>query len=299
MTESSAENTVYLRQYREYLLAERRLASASTRDYLREIARFVRYLDSRGSTVTRFDPPLLASYIQQRSKVLQVRTLAKVITILRSFCGFLVHDRIRDDDPSSPIEFPKARRILPEVLSLQEVERLLDAMDTTTITGLRDKALFELIYSCGLRVSEALGLTTDGLDLQRGLIQVTGKGNKQRLVPLGPVARGLLERYLRESRIHLASAGRPTYQLFLSSKGAAFSRQAAFRRFKTYCRQTGLDAKIHSLRHSFATHLLSGGADLRVVQTLLGHSDISTTVIYTHLDKDDLKRSHETYLPKL
>jgi integrase/recombinase XerD len=193
---------------------------------------------------------------------------------------------------------PRISQSLPEVMSLEEVEAFLAAIPQDTLLGLRDRTLFELIYSCGLRVSEAVELEMTHLYPEEGMIQVFGKGDKERWVPLGPVAEHWLTLYLDDVRPRLLKPGFMTNKVFLNNRGRGLSRKGMWKNFKTFAEAAGVSAKIHTLRHSFATHLLQGGADLRSVQEMLGHSDISTTQIYTHLNRDDLEAAHRDYHPR-
>jgi integrase/recombinase XerD len=178
------------------------------------------------------------------------------------------------------------------------VDKLLDTIDTRTPVGVRDRALFEVIYSCGLRISEAVDLTMERLYLREGLIRVIGKGGKDRLVPAGDAAVRWLNSYIADARPKLTKAGKTDSAVFLNHLGTRLSRKGMWKRFRDLCAQAGIEAKVHTLRHSYATHLLNGGADLRAVQELLGHSDISTTQIYTHIDRDDLRTYHAEFHPK-
>lgn len=285
--------------YEDYLTVELRLGSISISDYLREIRSFVSFLSGKGISPSEADSVNILSYIRLRSEQdLDERTIAKIVTIIRSFYRFMLHESIREDNPVDVIELPKLSRSIPNVLTVQEVDSLFAVIDTTTSCGLRDRALFELVYSCGLRISEAVELQMQHLLLDEQLIRVLGKGTKERVIPVGEVAVTWLHRYIGQSRPRLLKSNKVTYALFLSERGVGLSRKGAWKRFKQYCRMAGIDAKIHTLRHSYATHLLAGGADLRVVQELLGHSDISTTQIYTHISTDDLRNKHKTYHPQ-
>ena len=226
------------------------------------------------------------------------RTISKMLSCLRGFFDYLVVERIREDNPTRVIDAPKIPIRVPGVLTVEDVDLFLDSIDSSTPLGLRDRALFELIYSCGLRISEAVDLTTHSLFPKEGLLRVVGKGNKERLVPLEGAALLWLERYLKESRPRLLKPGIPCRYLFINHRGKGISRKGIWKRFKEITDRAGVDAKVHTLRHSFATHLLQGGADLRAVQELLGHADISTTQIYTHLEKEYLKALHGRYHPR-
>ncbi len=200
-------------------------------------------------------------------------------------------------NPAEHVETPRIPRHIPEVYSREEVERLLAAIDLSTPGGVRDRFLFELIYSCGLRVSEAAELSLDRIYRQDKFIRVVGKGSKERVGPIGDLALEWLDRYLSEARPALAG-GRRIKALFVNHRGTPLTRKGMWKRFKRYALQAGLNGKIHTLRHSFATHLLRGGADLRTVQVLLGHADIGTTQIYTHVDERELAEYHRRYHPR-
>jgi integrase/recombinase XerD len=225
------------------------------------------------------------------------RTAARILSVLRSCFEFLVFRQVRQDNPMDRVESPKLAPKTPEVFSLTEVEALLAAIPLDKPEGLRDRTLFELIYSAGLRVSEAASLETDRLFLAEGLVCVVGKGDKERFIPLGSQALGWLRRYLEEARPQLA-ADRRVPAVFLNFRGGELSRKGIWKNFKQYAVMAGLEGKVHTLRHSFATHLLAGGADLRSVQELMGHVSINTTQIYTHVDQGELERQHALYHPR-
>jgi integrase/recombinase XerD len=239
---------------------------------------------------------LLRESDEQRS-ALSRKTMARVVSSLHSFFRFLRLEELREDDPSSLIETPKQERALPAVLSPEEIDRFLAAIDTGTPQGLRDRALFELIYSCGLRISEASSLSFDGLFLDERVIRVLGKRKKERLIPFGDDAALWLRRYLDEARPKLQKSAR-SERVFLNHSGKGISRKGIWKRFDLIKQAIGMDAKVHTFRHSFATHLLAGGADLRTVQELLGHSDISTTQIYTHIEPESLSEYHHDFFPR-
>jgi len=234
---------------------------------------------------------------EEQSSSLSRKTMARVVSSVHSFFKFLRLEGVREDDPSELIETPKQERQLPAVLALEEIDRFLAAIDSGSPRGLRDRALFELIYSCGLRISEASALTFDGLFLDEKVIRVLGKRKKERLVPFGDEAAAWLRRYLEEGRPALLKGGRSD-RVFLNHAGKGLSRKGIWKRFDLVRQEAGVDAKVHTFRHSFATHLLAGGADLRTVQELLGHSDISTTQIYTHIDSEALGDYHREYFPR-
>jgi len=224
------------------------------------------------------------------------KTMARIVSSIHALYKFMRLEGIRSDDPSELIETPKQERSLPSVLAPEEVDRFLASIDPSSPRGLRDRALFELIYSCGLRISEAASLTFDQLYLRERVIRVVGKRKKERLVPFGEDAAHWLSRYLEEGRPALEKTR--TDRVFLNQAGRGISRKGIWKRFDGLREISGVEAKVHTFRHSFATHLLAGGADLRTVQELLGHSDIATTQIYTHIEPESLQDYHRDYFPR-
>lgn len=226
------------------------------------------------------------------------RSIARCLSALRQFYKFLREQKIRTDNPVALHKSPKLGRSLPQDLSEQDVDALIHAPDTSTALGLRDRAMLEVLYACGLRVSELLNLKLELINLKQGYLRITGKGNKERLVPLGQFATEWVERYLRESRPALYKSA--TDYLFLTQHGGIMSRQNFWYAIKRYALQANIQMELspHTLRHAFATHLLNHGADLRVVQLLLGHSDLSTTQIYTHVAQIRMQQLHEQYHPR-
>ena len=221
-------------------------------------------------------------------------TLAKDISALRAFGEYLVRKNYWTENAALLLDRPKAGRHLPKVLSVDQTNELLSSIDTSTPLGVRDDALFELIYSCGLRISEACGLKVANVHFEEKLILVHGKGDKERLVPFGEIAAKKLQKYMEEVRPELVK-GRNISEVFVNYKGEPISRKGVWKRFQEMEALSGVKAKVHTLRHSFATHLLAGGADLRSVQELLGHSDLSTTTIYTHVTDTQLEDAHKKY----
>ena len=226
------------------------------------------------------------------------RSIARSLSALRSFFKFLREQKLRSDNPVASHRTPKIGRALPKDLSEHDVEALILAPDTSTALGLRDRAMFEVLYACGLRVSELLNLRLELINLKQGYLRIVGKGNKERLVPLGQVACEWIERYLAQSRPQLYKSA--TDYVFLTLQGGIMSRQNFWYAIKRYALQAGIQAELspHTLRHAFATHLLNHGADLRVVQVLLGHSDLSTTQIYTHVAQVRMQQLHAEFHPR-
>lgn len=221
-------------------------------------------------------------------------TIAKDIAALRAFGDYLERKAMWSENLALLLDKPKVSRNLPSVLSIEQIDALLDCIDKNTLSGKRDDALFELIYSCGLRISEACELKLSNVHLDEKLILVHGKGDKERLVPFGDRALKKLELYMKEVRPALTH-GRNVSEFFVNYRGEPITRKGVWKRFKELETLSGITAKVHTLRHSFATHLLSGGADLRSVQELLGHSDLSTTTIYTHVSDEQLAMAHKKY----
>lgn len=242
----------------------------------------------------------ISTFLNQRyQEGISARSTARILSSLRRFYIYLIREKYISTDPTALIDTPRIGRPLPDSLSEHDIELLLNAPETSSILGARDKAMLEVLYATGLRVSELVGLSTDQINLQRGVIRVTGKGNKERLVPLGEEAKDWLTQYLQHSRTALLSA-RQSNDLFITKRAAAMTRQAFWHIIKRYAKKAGISKHLspHTLRHAFATHLLNHGADLRVIQLLLGHSDLSTTQIYTHVANERLKELHAKFHPR-
>ena len=237
---------------------------------------------------------LLYYIIKRKENGASELTIAKDISGLRALGDYLERKGMWTENVALEIDKPKAARNLPKVLSIEQIDALLDSIDKNSLSGKRDDALFELVYSCGLRISEVCSLKLANLHLEERLILVHGKGDKERLVPFGDRAYEKILVYLNEVRPELVR-GRNVAELFVNYRGQPISRKGVWKRFQELEAMSGVEAKVHTLRHSFATHLLQGGADLRSVQELLGHSDLSTTTIYTHVTDKQLEDAHEKY----
>ena len=276
-----------LASYETYLRYQRGLSARTVEEYVREATFFDALRRQRGWAWESLGQVEIIEYLQERRDGgAGPRTSARILSVLRNCFEFLVFHRERLDNPMDQVESPKLSPKTPEVFSLAEVEALLAAIPLEKPEGLRDRTLFELIYSAGLRVSEAVSLAVDRLFLAEGLVCVVGKGDKERLIPLGGQALMWLRRYLEEGRPRLVKGSKTA--VFLNFRGDELSRKGIWKNFKQYAVLAGLEGKVHTLRHSFATHLLAGGADLRSVQELLGHVSINTTQIYTHVDQGEL-----------
>ena len=287
-------------RFLDSLWAERGLSDNSLQGYRHDLQRLHKSLLSRGKTLesaSRED--LLAILAREVQQGKSPRSVSRYLSAYRQFYRWLVRESIISSDPVALIESPKTGRGLPKALTEAQVEALLAAPDTTTALGNRDRAMLELMYATGLRVSELVALELSNLNLNQGVIRVIGKGQKERLVPIGDEAHECLKSYLSTARPGLLK-GVQTDSVFVTSRKSGMTRQAFWYMVKRYAAQCGVSEKLspHMLRHSFATHLLNHGADLRVVQLLLGHSDLSTTQIYTHIAREGLKRMHETHHPR-
>ena len=283
-------------------LALEKGSSPNTRDaYARDVARFVEFCIVKGAAEPgAVTPRLLREYVYHLKDLgLAPASIRRNVSAVRSYFRFLVGDGLVPKDPSERLDTPRRWRSLPEVLTVAEVQRLLSAPTLDDPLYFRDRAMLELAYGAGLRVSEWIGIGVKDLMLDEGLVRVFGKGSKERLVPIGRTAIGALAIYARESRPKLEQ-GRGRTVLFLNSRGEPLSRMGAWKILRKYVDRAGITKAVspHTLRHSFATHLLEGGADLRAVQEMLGHADISTTQIYTHVDREYLRQVHRRYHPR-
>ncbi|MDR2510550.1 MAG: tyrosine recombinase [Spirochaetaceae bacterium] len=287
-----------LKSYRARLVTIERLAPLTVETYFLELRRFFKFVTNSISGIEQVDADFITSYIEERREIdgIDRRSAAKAVAALRSFFRFAVERGVCKDNPASLIETPRKIVRLPETLIQSTVEKLLNIIDTGTETGLRDRAIFELIYSSGLRISEASSLDVQDVFFSEGIVRVTGKGSKERLVPFGTAAKTALKSYLEHGRPRLLHA-KKTSAIFLTRRGDRIGRKGIWKNYKALAVKTGATSKVHALRHSFATELLSGGADLRSVQELLGHSDLSTTQIYTHVNTARLREAHKKYLP--
>jgi len=254
----------------------------------------------QGLSIENFSQDALEDYLLSLTqKEIKPKSIARLISTLKRFYQFLLHKHLIDVDPTALLKSPKINQSLPGVLSEKEVEALLDSPDLTTPLGIRDRAILELAYSSGLRVSELVSLPFEQINLTAGLVQVVGKGNKERIVPLGEYAVEWVERYVRDARPILVKQ-KWVDALFVSRNGRGMTRQTLWHRIKVLKNLAGIqqDLSPHGLRHAFATHLVNHGADLRSVQLLLGHSDLSTTQIYTHVAKERMQKIHQHHHPR-
>ena len=283
----------------DQLWLEDGLARNTLESYRRDLMQLAEYLERQGqllSTATHTD---LTSYLAVKSPLFKARSMARLIASLRRFYRYLVRERLASQDPTTQLDAPKLPRSLPKSLTEDDVTALLDAPDTHESLGLRDRAMLETLYATGLRVSELVNLRVSEVSLTEGVVRVVGKGDKTRLVPLGEESLDWITRYLTQARPDLLKQ-QLSESLFVTSRGGAMTRQAFWCLIKRYAVLSDIRKPLspHVLRHAFATHLLNHGADLRVVQMLLGHADISTTQIYTHVARERLKQLHAKHHPR-
>lgn len=289
-----------LEQYIDTLLLEEGLSANTLDAYRRDLEGFARWLASRRRRLLGVKHEQLREYLSARTGGgARARTSARLLSSLKRFYGYAVQAGLAKTNPTALLESPKIGRSLPKTLTEEQVEELLRAPRVSTALGLRDRAMLETLYATGLRVSELVGLTLSQLGLQQGIVRVIGKGDKERLVPLGEESLAWLQRYLDEARAALTRR-RATDAVFVTARGAGLTRQAFWHNLKRYARIAKIRGSLspHTLRHAFATHLLNHGADLRVVQMLLGHADLSTTQIYTHVARERLKQLHGKHHPR-
>jgi integrase/recombinase XerD len=295
--------SVCIKQFEEYLQLEKSLSGNSVEAYLRDIRKMTQFLDSKGYQIHPLDlqPAVIREFLEWINELgMTAHSQARTLSGIRAFYKFLIMEDMLEADPTDTIEAPKLERKLPDTLSFPEIEVLFAAIDVSTPEGTRNKAMLETLYSSGLRVSELTELRISNLYEAMGFLKVTGKGNKERLVPIGRDALKYIRIYLDEIRCHLTIKKGHEDFIFLNRRGARLTRVMVFTIIKDLVRKTGLNKQVspHTFRHSFATHLIEGGADLRAVQEMLGHESITTTEIYTHLDRDYLKQIIKDFHPR-
>ncbi|TCC90246.1 site-specific tyrosine recombinase XerD [Pedobacter frigiditerrae] len=293
----------YLKGFKDYLKLERSLSKHSIEAYLNDVDKLVQYYlaidkDLNLNQIQLLD---LRAFITWLNEIgMQANTQARVISGIKAFFNYLMQEEIIEEDPTALLEAPKLTRKLPDTLNIHEINKLIDAIDASKPEGMRNKAIIEMLYGCGLRVTELVELRISNIYADTEFIKVIGKGNKERLVPIGSVALKLLEIYVNEVRVHLNIKRGHEDFIFLNRLGSRLSRISVFTLIKDLAAKTGIHKSIspHTLRHSFATHLIEGGADLRAVQEMLGHASITTTEIYTHLDRDYLRSVITQFHPR-
>lgn len=287
-------------QYKRYLLLERGLSANTIDAYMRDLSKLVSFMEERNLSLKQIDYYKLQMLLDELYKQgIKPRSIARIISGLKSFFKFLVLDEFLEDNPAQLLETPKVGLKLPSVLSVEEIDQILGVIDVSTVEGARNYAIIETLYSCGLRVSELTNMRFTDLYFDEGYIRVSGKGGKQRLVPISETAIKKIKSYLlHRNKINVKKGSENV--LFLSARGTAISRITVFHYIKLYAQQAGIEKEIspHVFRHSFATHLLERGANIRVIQEMLGHENITTTEIYTHLDKSFIRQEIIEHHPR-
>ena len=293
----------YIRDYMTMLKVERNLAQNSLESYERDLLQYHDFLESELNIKSILNVTLghIRSYLRtMNDKGLAANSVKRAVSSIRTYHNFLSAEGLMVDNPAQLLDAPKIPQKLPNILTIQEVDDILSVIPEKAPMAKRDLAIFEMMYSCGLRVTELCDFKTTDILWDSEMIRVSGKGDKQRFVPIGPIARENLKNYLNHERPALTDKNPNVAEVFLSRNGRKLTRMMIWILLKKWSEAAGVDKKMspHTLRHSFATHLLEGGADLRSVQEMLGHSDIATTQIYTHVDKAHLKEVHKTFHPR-
>jgi integrase/recombinase XerD len=291
-----------LQTFIHYLSVERGLAQNTLFSYERDITQYLNFLEKAGIASLKESTKVhISNYLMKLKQLGRASaTLSRSMVSIRAFYQFLVRERMLDHDPSLHMETPKLEKRLPKVLTVQEVETLLEAPQTTSPNGMRDKAMLELLYATGIRVSELISLDLQSVNLGMGFIRCIGKGSKERIVPIGRMASHFLTAYIETMRPKLLKQSKTEEALFINHLGTRITRQGFWKIIKRYAMEANILKEItpHTLRHSFATHLLENGADLRAVQEMLGHADISTTQIYTHVTRSKMKEVYDRTHPR-
>lgn len=291
-----------IKDYKNYLNIERGLSQNSIDNYVLDVAKLIVYLEKNKISLSpiSIEKDTIQEFIYNLDKDVNARSQSRIISGLRSFFGYLVFEDYRQSNPMDLIESPKIGRKLPDTLSINEIDTLIAAIDLSKPEGERNRAMLETLYSCGLRVSELINLKISDLFFEEGFIKVTGKGDKQRFVPIGPNTVKYINIYRKEVRLHLNISNEFNDTLFLNRRGKQLTRAMVFTIVKQLAEIIGLQKNIspHTFRHSFATHLLENGADLRAIQLMLGHESITTTEIYMHIDRKHLSEVINTYHPR-
>lgn len=292
----------YIKSYTSYLKIERGLSKNTIDNYTFDILRLCDYLDTNkiDASPVQIDSEILQQFIYYISKELNARSQARIISGLKSFFSYLIFEEYRSDDPLALIEAPRIGRKLPDTLSVSEIDSLISAIDLSKPEGERNRAILETLYGCGLRVSELTELKISDLFFDEGFVKITGKGNKQRFVPIGSTTQRYINIYLQQIRSHLTVEKGSEDILFLNRRGGKLTRAMIFTIIRDLARHIGLEKVIspHTFRHSFATHLLENGADLRSIQMMLGHESITTTEVYVHLDRRHLTHIVNQFHPR-
>ena len=292
----------FLKEYLAYLKLEKNLSRNTVSSYRIDISSFIRFLEeNKISDPSRIESRIIIRFFTNLEKIgLTSSSAARYFSSLKGFLNYLFTNNYIKNNPIEKVSPPKLGKTLPGVLSFEEIDKILSLPDTNEILGLRDKTILEVFYACGLRISELISLKLSDLFLNEEMIRVFGKGSKERIVPIGSSAINWINVYLTKSRPLLQKKMKSENYLFLNSRGSKLSRMGVWKIVSRYIKESGIEkeAHPHTFRHSFATHLIEGGADLRSVQEMLGHADISTTQIYTHIDREFIKQVHKQFHPR-
>lgn len=294
--------TKHLKAFLYYIELEKGLSKNTINSYNNDLTRLIEYCyDNNIQYYQDIKLELLEKFFNQLFELgLNNSSRARYLSSIRELFKYLNYKKIINDNKTEKLDLPKPNRKIPEVLTFMEISQILESIDTGTLLGIRDRAMLETLYASGLRVSELTNIKERDILFDEGIIRVYGKGSKERIVPIGNAALDYIRQYIVDVRLHLRNSNKQTDELFLNSRGGKLSRMGIWKIIDKYTNMTNIEKKVHphTFRHSFATHLLEGGADLRAVQEMLGHSDISTTQIYTHIDNQYLKEIHKSFHPR-
>jgi len=291
-----------IKSFIHYLSVEKGLSDNTLSSYSTDLLQYLKYLQKRG--IKNWEDTnkshVIGFLMEIKKHDFQIRTVCRKLAAIKAFYKFLLSESVLDFNPAENLESPKLNKYLPNVLTISEVEKLLNQPKLNTLLGKRDKAMLELLYATGIRVSELVSLNLEDVNFEAGFVRCVGKGSKERIIPVSEVALKYLDYYLRLARLELVKNNKNERAIFVNRRGKRLSRQGFWKLLKKYIEQCSIDKQVtpHTLRHSFATHLLEHGANLRAVQEMLGHADISTTQIYTHLTKSKLKKEYLKFHPR-
>jgi len=293
---------IFLKEYLAYLKLEKNLSDNTIFSYRNDLSSFLHFLEEHNiDDPSRIESRTLIKFFTNLEKAgLTSSSAARYYSSLKGYLNYLLNNNYIKSNPIEKVSSPKLAKTLPGVLSVAEIEKILSLPDTSVTLGIRDKTILEVFYACGLRISELISLKLSDLFLSEEMIRVFGKGSKERIVPIGSSAINWIQTYLTNSRPLLSKTTKSENYLFLNNRGTRLSRMGVWKLVDRYVRKSGIEKPIHphTFRHSFATHLIEGGADLRSVQEMLGHADISTTQIYTHIDREFIKQVHKQFHPR-
>lgn len=299
----SEQNKDYIKEFQQYLVVEKNLSKNTLLAYTQDLKKYEEFIKKNNLNILQIKTEDIINFLKEKqNQKISNRSLVRIITTLRQFYYFLLLKDYIKNNPTENIETPRIERNIPDYLTVEEIQKFFLVFDLENIYELRDRCIFEIMYASGLRISEVCNLKLSDIDFLECEIKITGKGNRQRIVPFGEPTSKILMKYINESRnfISKKSSAKNSEYLFISKKGGKLDRKSVWKFLQKYLARAGIFRNVspHTFRHSFATHMIQNNADLRIVQELLGHMDISTTQIYTHLDKKILKEAHKKYHPR-